>query len=113
MFHIIESQDWAQAQESNEYVPARYESEGFIHLSGRHQVLHPANLFYQGRENLLLLEIDAESLTSDLIYEPGSNGETQLFPHLYGPLNLDAVRVVHDFPCEVDGAFSLPATLAG
>ena len=51
------------------------------------------------------------SLAAEVRYEPGSHGEDELFPHLYGPLNLEAVRAVHDFPCEPDGSFILPSAI--
>ncbi len=109
VFHIISRTVWGEAQGQGTYVPDRYMDEGFIHLSKRGQILRPANLLYQGRDDLLLLEIDAIALEGELRYEPGSHGEGEHFPHLYGPLNLDAVRTVHDFPCQRDGRFSLPA----
>jgi len=111
VFHIIESDVWDAAKPAGSYVPDRYDVEGFIHLSGKHQVLRPANLLYQGRADLLLLGINVRELSAELRYEPGSHGEEELYPHLYGPLNTDAVREVYDFPCSPDGSFELPAKL--
>lgn len=112
VFHIIGAETWAAVEGSRTYVPERFDEEGFIHLSERQQILRPANLLYQGRNDLLLLEIDVTALHAELRYEPGSHGEDELFPHLYGPLNVDAVRAVHTFNCEADGTFRLPAHLA-
>ncbi len=111
MFHIIDEELWNNTKGGSEYVPQRYEIDGFIHLSGLHQVLRPANLLYQGRDDLLLLEISVAALTAELRYEPGSHGEDEMFPHLYGALNIDAVQAVHGFGCLPDGSFELPREL--
>lgn len=111
LFHIIGSAEWAEAQSLGRYAPESLAVEGFIHLSKRAQILRPANLLYQGREDLQLLVLDPESLRAEVVLEPGSHGENELFPHLYGQLNLDAVRRVVDFPCDENGAFALPGDL--
>ena len=108
LFHIIDIAAWTLAKRAGEYRPDRFEAEGFIHLSKKSQVLRPANLLYQGQENLQLLVIDPDKVTSAIVYEPGSHGEEELFPHLYGPLNVDAVVGLVAFPCEPDGSFALP-----
>ena len=113
MFHIIGRDDWDLAGPTGSYEPDRFAVEGFIHLSRREQILHPANLLYRGRTDLLLLVIDAALLVGEVVYEPGSHGEDELFPHLYGPLNINAVNGVVDFPCEPDGSFVLPPALIG
>jgi len=111
LFHIIGSADWADAQAAGRYAPDQFAFEGFIHLSEREQILRPANLLYLDRADLLLLRIDPELLRADVVYEPGSHGEPELFPHLFGQLNLDAVIGVVPFPCEPDGSFVLPSEL--
>lgn len=108
LFHIIDSAQWNVAKLENEYRPERFKTEGFIHLSKKDQILRPANLLYQGQQNLLLLIIDPDMLEAEVVYEPGSHGESELFPHLYGPLNVNAVIDDVLFPCEPDGSFTLP-----
>ena len=108
VFHIVGSRDWADAQGRGHYAPDAFAAEGFVHLSNRDQVLRPANLLYCGRTDLKLLVIEVSRLRAQVVYEPGSHGEDELFPHLYGQLNLDAVIDVVDFPCGPDGTFALP-----
>ncbi len=108
LFHIIASDAWAEAEERGEYRPPSLQTDGFIHLSAKSQILRPANLLYSGRRDLQLLVIDPDTLTSKVIFEPGSHGESEDFPHLYGPLNLDAVTSVLAFACRDDGTFELP-----
>jgi uncharacterized protein (DUF952 family) len=82
-------------------------TEGFIHCSTPEQVLGPANALYHGREDLVLLVIEPSRLAADLVYEDCYEAG-QAFPHIYGPLNLDAVSRVVPFPPRPDGSFELP-----
>ena len=111
VYRIASRDEWARAKAVGSLIPDRFDAEGFVHLSKRHQILRPANLLYSGQDDLLLLVTDVAKLTADLIFEPGSHGEDEHFPHLYGPLNLDAVVSTIGFPCEVDGSFVLPEEL--
>jgi len=110
VFHIVGSPDWADAQDRGRYAPDAFAADGFVHLSNRDQILRPANLLYSGRTDLKLLVIEVSRLRARVVYEPGSHGEDELFPHLYGQLNLDAVIDVVDFPCNPDGTFALPTS---
>ena len=89
--------------------------QGFIHASTREQIVETANRFYAGQDGLVLLCIDPAQLTAPLRSEAASNAGHRegagLFPHIYGPLNLDAVTRVLDFPCGLDGRFALPSAL--
>ncbi|MEM9161930.1 MAG: DUF952 domain-containing protein [Cyanobacteria bacterium P01_F01_bin.4] len=89
LFHITEPTPWQTAQTEGTYRPASLATEGFIHLSEKAQVAWVANQFYQGQSGLLLLEIVPDRLQADLRYDEVPDHGT--FPHLYGPLNLDAV----------------------
>lgn len=111
LFHIIDKATWSDARQRAQYAPASFEVEGFIHLSRREQILRPANLLYHGRTDLCLLVIDPARLDGEVVMERGSHGEAELFPHLYGRLNIDAVDRVIEFPCNEDGAFTLPVEL--
>jgi uncharacterized protein (DUF952 family) len=109
IYHIAPAGDWEQAQRAGVYRAASLDAEGFIHLSTRAQVLWVAGRFYRGRPGLVLLAVDPARLAAELRYEESEPG--QRFPHLYGPLNLDAVAAAAPFPPGADGAFSWPAEL--
>jgi uncharacterized protein (DUF952 family) len=100
--HICERAAWVQAQKSGEYRPASLAMEGFIHASQPAQVLEVANRFYLEKQDLLLLWIDPQRLRPELRYEPADG---DLFPHIYGALNLVAVVAVDSFPPDADGVF--------
>ena len=117
IYHITTREAWLAARESGEYRPENFSGEGFIHFSGPHQLLGVAHRFYAGRHGLVLLAVDVSRLNAELKYEAADHpaafpAETdELFPHLYGPLNSDAVVAVYDFEPDAGGRFVLPAAL--
>lgn len=110
IYHITPLENWQRAQQIGQYTAASLESEGFIHASTREQVEDTAQLFYHGQTGLVLLAIDPDRLRSELRYEAGSaaHGVKQLFPHVYGPINLEAVVEVLPFEPLPDGSFRFP-----
>lgn len=106
LLHIITLPDWEQAQESATLMSPSLESEGFIHCSYADQVLTPANERYAGRDDLHLLVIDPDAVTAKVVVED-SYGSGTAFPHIYGPLNVDAVRAVLPFPRAASGRFEV------
>ena len=112
IFHITSQAEWSQAQTRGEYTAPSLVSEGFIHFSTEKQVLVVANAFYRGRKDLVVLKVDEARLKSELKWEapagpPSDNiSESDLFPHIYGPGNLDAVIAVLEFqPDPTTGMF--------
>lgn len=105
ILHITQREAWEQAQRAGVYRADSLETEGFIHASTPEQVLGPANAFYRGQTGLVLLVIDEARVQPPIRYE-AAHGQT--FPHLYGPLNLDAVTDVLPFEPQADGTFALP-----
>jgi uncharacterized protein (DUF952 family) len=84
--------------------------DGFIHLSAGSQVPGTLAKYFAGQHDLVLLAVDAERLGASLRWEPSRGGE--LFPHLYGALDLDHVISVEALPLQEDGSFRLPAGVA-
>jgi uncharacterized protein (DUF952 family) len=115
ILHIVARADWGSALERGIYTPPSLDAEGFIHCSTSAQIMRTANRFYRGQPGLVILCIDESRLEAAPRYEPPDSAldETpeELFPHLYRPLNLDAVVRVIDFPCAADGTFQMPAAL--
>lgn len=106
IYHITSEYDWLASIEQGWYVAPSLENEGFIHCSFREQVIDTAGRYYAGEHGLVLLEIDASKLTSSWEAEKSTNGE--LFPHVHGRINLDAVRHVAAFEPGADGRFAFP-----
>lgn len=116
IYHIAERQTWREAQQHGDYRTGSLEADGFIHCSTGTQVLPVAEQYYPGQRGLLVLMIDPALLTSDLKWEPPSGGapppgvaEDEQFPHVYGPINLDAVVKVLDLETAPDGKHTVPA----
>ena len=106
--HICSQADWQAAQAGGQYLADSLQAEGFIHCSRPEQVVGVANRYYRGRSDLLLLWIDSSKLSAELRWEPS---EGDIYPHLYGPLNLQAIIQVSAFPADGDGIFrSIPTT---
>ena len=111
IFHIALETEWDSALQLGIYSPSSITNEGFIHCSTREQIVATANLFYYGRTDLILLQIDEIRLTAPLRYETPADDEAHAslrFPHIYGPLNLDAIMRAEPFRCADDGSFTLP-----
>ncbi len=115
IYHITSMTAWMEARERGDYRAESLETEGFIHCSTEEQVIPVAEKYYQGQESLLLLVIEPEFLTSDLKWEPPAEGapppgvpEGSLFPHIYGPINMEAVVRVFDLQSQPDGKYKFP-----
>ena len=105
ILHICQRSDWLTAKEVGSYLADSLETEGFIHCSRVEQVAKVANAYYRGVEDLVLLHIAADKLWAELKWED-SDGD--IFPHVYGPINLDAVTRVGKFSPGESGNFSYP-----
>ena len=107
IFHITSREQWLAALQAGTYRGDTLDTEGFIHCSTDQQVVTVANARFRGRTDLILLKIDPGLLRAELKYEPSEPG--QLFPHIYGALNPDAVVDVVEFQPSSDGSFRMPA----
>lgn len=115
IFHITSRKDWEAAQAKGEYIAESLKTEGFIHCSTISQVVPVAGLYYKGQNGLILLMIEPALLSSDLKWEAPSGGTPppgvpagDPFPHIYGPINLDAVVKVFDFIRDSNDDWILP-----
>jgi uncharacterized protein (DUF952 family) len=112
IYHIATTADWDRARRDGEYTTSTrgrtLAEEGFIHASTAGQVALVANAFYRGEPDLLLLVIDSAMVGPEIRYEQVP-GQTTPYPHIYGPLNLDAVVETRPFEPDPDGQFTFDA----
>ncbi len=94
IFHITDTARWAQSQREGAHTGSTrgvdLATEGFIHCSTAGQWPGVLSRFYADADELLLLHIDENLLSTSLVYE-GVGDSTDLFPHVYGPIDLVAV----------------------
>jgi uncharacterized protein (DUF952 family)/N-acetylglutamate synthase-like GNAT family acetyltransferase len=118
ILHLLSRDSWVEAQAHGQLIAPSVAIEGFAHCSTEHQMVDVANKYYRGTSNMVLLNVDPTKLTSELKFEPPAHIDgspalphESLFPHIYGPINLDAVIEVIDFPCDKQGEFIAPPQL--
>ena len=117
ILHLASNNAWLAAVKLGVYHADSLSTEGFIHCSKPSQIVDVANTFYRGRSGLVLLVIDPAKLEVECKWEPPAEPEPtharagDLFPHIYGPLNLNAVVKVLAFEPGTNGLFSLPPEL--
>lgn len=95
--HLVERSVWDAAVAAGEYPWSTrgrtLAEEGFVHCSTASQVEATARRFYADVDDLVVLDIDETRLTSPVIVEQ-INGASDAFPHIYGPLEIEAVVAV-------------------
>jgi uncharacterized protein (DUF952 family) len=108
IFKIVPASLWRDAERAGVFAGSAVDLEdGFIHFSTAEQLAETVTKHFAGERDLMLVAVEADALGDDLRYEPSRGGA--LFPHLYAPLRLDAVRWTKPLPLEADGGHVLPA----
>ena len=110
IYHLARRAPWDRAvADGTPYtrstVDTSLEEEGFIHCSFRNQVQGVADRFYRGLAEIVLLTIDVSKLPAEVRTENG-------YPHIYGPLPVDAVVAVDPVACGADGRLLVGDVLA-
>ena len=104
-FKIVDAAEWAAARAAGAYGGSAVDrADGYIHMSTADQLAETARRHYAGRVGLRLLEVELGAL-DDLRWEPSRGGD--LFPHLFGPLPVAAVRSDRPLSVAADGAMTL------
>ncbi len=93
IYHVTTAEEWNKARVTGFYEAPSLKQEGFIHCSEAHQVDGVLQRYFAGKTDLVKLVIDTSKLTSRYIQE-WSPSTQDTFPHIYGPLNADAVTEV-------------------
>ncbi len=104
IFHVTAQGEWDLALRRGRYEAPSRSAAGFVHCSNGDQVIRVANSIFRGTHGLVLLHVVVERLSSPVVYE-NLDGGAELFPHVYGPVDLAAVRNVIAFEPAEDGTF--------
>jgi uncharacterized protein (DUF952 family) len=110
ILHITQRLLWSAAQQISTYRGDTLDSEGFIHCSTLVQLVGSANRFFKNQQDVVILVIDGDRVQPEIRYEGADINN--LFPHIYGELNIDAVVQAIDWAAEPDGLFVLPPELS-
>ncbi len=88
-YHLVPASVWDLGRSEAMYTPEAYEADGFIHCTnGIDQLVTVANWFYvPDVREFRVLVLDVAKIKSEVRYDD----EEEVFPHIYGPLNTDAV----------------------
>jgi glutathione S-transferase len=107
-YHIAKKNDWVEASRNGSYsvstLGKTLNEVGFIHFSFAHQVKMVADFIYKDTPYLILLKINPSKLKPEVKIE-AVDGTDEKFPHLFGPLNVDAVESVQELKLSPDGSF--------
>ena len=107
IYKISPASAWREAERQGVYRGSADDArDGYIHFSTAAQVAETARKFFTGQSGLFLIEVDADALGAALRWERSRNDE--LFPHLYGELDLGAVTAVHQLHTRADGSHDIP-----
>jgi uncharacterized protein (DUF952 family) len=110
IFHITSASDWSAAQDGGAYrLSTRsrtLDEEGFIHCSEANQVARIANTLYSDVQTpLVVLMIAVDRLRARVRYE-NLDGGTEIFPHIYGALPVEAVISARPLQRDSTGRFT-------
>lgn len=104
ILHCMKKADWEKAKHQPFFGQENVAREGFVHCSPVNYFWRVAPLFQNETEELVLLLLDTEKLTSPVKWEDGDNAG-RFYPHVYGPVNTDAVTMVLPFLRDDQGSF--------
>jgi uncharacterized protein (DUF952 family) len=110
IFHFISESDLLTHLSPTDFSLPSLESEGFIHCSTLGQVVDVANFLAPYDEEMQLLEIDTSKVKPEVRFEDAMK-DGRLFPHIYGPLNRDAIVAIHHLEWDGEDGYRLPAEL--
>ena len=107
IFKLVDEASWPAAVVAGRFEGSAVDlQDGYIHFSTAAQVRETAARHFARHPGLLLVTVDAAALGAALRWEPSRGGA--LFPHLYGPLSLDAVRAITPLPLDDTGRHLFP-----
>ena len=102
VYKVVSQQEWAAAEAEGVFLGADIDKrDGYIHLSSGEQVEQTVALYFDDRDDLVLVALEAERLGEALKWEPSRGGA--LFPHLYASLPLDSVASARRFSSREPG----------
>ena len=110
IYKISPRAEWQGAIAAGTFTGAPVDlADGFIHFSTAGQVAETATKHFRGQADLLLIAVDATALGNSLKWEPSRGGD--LFPHLYGPLDVKHARATFELALGDDDVPQIPSQI--
>jgi uncharacterized protein (DUF952 family) len=116
ILHLAPAKYFQAIPPDRPYLPIDYERERLVHCTQHAELLlQVANAFYKDMAgDFVVLVIDEDRLGAPVKYEPAAPvsggepipGNATLFPHVYGPINRDAIVDVVGVRRDAQGAFT-------
>jgi len=89
IYHFVTPDYFHQFDDKEEYYPFGFNEEGFIHCCFSEQFDHVITTHLKGLAEVYILTLDTSKIKADLVVE--GDGHPLGFPHIYGPINMDAI----------------------
>ena len=106
IFKILDKEEWNNAKKNGKYSGSSKDiNDGYIHFSEEEQVQETLKKYYDNKENLILLKVNAFKL-EHLLWEQASNGD--MYPHLYSALDIKYVENEFELKLDDDENHKLP-----
>jgi uncharacterized protein (DUF952 family) len=107
IYHVVTPAEWQDASYKTYYEPRTFVREGFIHCCEYEQLPHVTSRYFTDHDSIVILCIDSAAVSAPIKYEDLANIGVE-FPHIYGRLNLEAVRRVFPMHRAADKQFRFP-----
>lgn len=96
ILHVMKKSTWEERKNKDFWGKRNIDAEGFIHCSQPEYFWRVAPNFDKITDELVILCIDENKLSSKVLYEDGDNCGRS-YPHIYGTVNNSAVTAVLPF----------------
>lgn len=106
IFKIVPRAEW-EASSGDYHGSAHDQADGFLHFSTEAQLPETLRRYYAGKDDLILVAVDAATLGAALKWEY-SPSRAEDFPHLYAPLSRDAMKWARAIAKDAAGNLVLP-----
>ena len=110
IYLTMSADDFVKASAEGTWAPDSLKAEGFIHASPADQLTRVANKHYSQFDEVRIVVLRADRVHPEIRWEPAS--DNHLYPHIYGPLNMDAAERAVAVKKGADGLFSIPIPIA-
>lgn len=109
IYLLMNPPDFDRATAAGEWDPPSRAAEGFVHASPADQLTRVANKHYAAFDEVVVVALALDRVRPEVVWEPATGG---LYPHIYGPVNLDAVAGTERVRKGSDGMYVIAPQLS-